>query len=132
VSVGANQFNVGGDGRIEFVLASDGESARHVELVTMTAYYHTKHQLGVGHTLPIGESWLQESACNHLLVSVPYPWGPDLEELDFSGELIRFLWLLPITEAEKNLRLAYGLEALEQRFDDAAIRYWDPERQSVA
>ena len=29
-------------------------------------------------------------------------------------------------------RLDHGLEALEQRFDDAAIEYWDPARASVA
>ncbi len=40
----------------------------------MTAYYHAGplHQrLDVGRTVNIGEPWLDRSACDHLLVSVP-------------------------------------------------------------
>jgi hypothetical protein len=44
-----------------------------------TVYYHRPGRLGLGHTLPIGEPWLPESACDHWLVSLPYPFGPDLQ-----------------------------------------------------
>jgi len=42
------------------------------------------------------------------------------------------IWLLPITEAERDFKAEHGPEALEQRFDDAAIDYWEPARASVA
>jgi hypothetical protein len=87
---------------------------------------------GIGHTVPIGEPWVPRSTCDHLLVSLPYPFGPDLELCDWDGDHARLLWLLPITEAERDIKAEHGLEALEQRFDDAAIKYWDPARSSVA
>jgi suppressor of fused protein SUFU len=41
------------------------------------------------------------------------------------------LWLLPITQAERDFKVAHGLEALEQRFDNSALEYWDICRKSV-
>jgi len=43
----------------------------------------------------------------------------------------RILWLLPITETERDFKAQHGLEALEQRFDDASRQYSDPQRASV-
>jgi hypothetical protein len=39
--------------------------------------------------------------------------------------------LLPITQPERDFKPANGLEALEARFDDAALEYWDTRRASV-
>ena len=41
------------------------------------------------------------------------------------------LWLLPVTAAERDFKAANGLEALEERFDDAELEYWDTRRASV-
>src|SRR5919106_2061901 len=79
----------------------------------------------------IGAPWLDDSACDHLLVSVPYPYGPDLEVCAWQRGHARLLWLLPITEAERDYRATNGLEALEARFDEHAIEFWDPRRPSV-
>ena len=43
----------------------------------------------------------------------------------------RILWLLPITEAERDFKAANGLEALEQRLEAARIDFWDPARPST-
>ncbi len=65
------------------------------------------------------------------MVSLPYPFGPKLEWLE-SGEVrTRVLWLLPITSAERAFLTSDGVNALEQKFDDAAIEYWDIDRPSV-
>jgi hypothetical protein len=119
---------------LEFVLLAPHRSDVHVETVTMVGYYHAsggEDRLDLGHTVPIGRPWLRGSACDHLLVSLPYPWGPELELCDWAQGHIRVLWLLPITAAEKAFRHEHGLEALEQRFDDAAISPADPNRRSV-
>ena len=42
-----------------------------------------------------------------------------------------FLWLLPITEAERDLKASSGLEALESRFDEVDLEYWRVDRASV-
>ncbi|MFR9775236.1 suppressor of fused domain protein [Micromonospora sp. MS34] len=119
---------------LEFVLYAAEPSDRHVETVTMTAYYHAaggRQALDLGHTVPIGQPWLPRSRCDHLLVSLPYLWEPDLEVCAFPEGHIRVLWLLPITKAEKVFRREHGLEALEQRLEDAGIDPTDPARASV-
>ncbi|GID98619.1 hypothetical protein Adi01nite_80310 [Amorphoplanes digitatis] len=120
---------------LEFVLAAPTtDDAIHVETLTMVAYYHASsgdYVLDHGHTVPIGRPWLPGSRCDHLLVSLPYPWGPELENCDVPGGHVRVLWLLPITAAEKRFRHSHGLEALEQRFEDAGIIPADPYRGTV-
>jgi hypothetical protein len=119
------------DRRLEFLIAAPEQDLRHVELATMTAWYHSRHGLGTGHTLPIGEPWLRGSSCESFLVSLPYPFGPDLEICHFPGGHIHFLWLLPITAAEREFKMKEGVEALEQRFESSALEYWVPDRASV-
>lgn len=119
------------DHMLEFLIVAPAPDLRQVELLTMAAYYHRTQGLGVGHTLPIGEPWLEGSACDCLLVSRPYPFGPDLEVCRLGKEYLHFLWLLPITSAERAFKVEHGLEALEQRFEECGLEYWKPERDSV-
>jgi hypothetical protein len=119
---------------LEFVLHAPRADDRHVETLTMAAYYHATggdYTLGLGHTVPIGRPWIPGSMCDHLLVSLPYPWEPELETCIFPDGRIRVLWLLPITEQEKIFRHSHDLEALEQRLEAAAIIPTDPRRPSV-
>lgn len=120
---------------VEFVMSSPTQDDRIVELLTINAFYHAgppTQRLDLGHTVPIGEPWLPGSTCDHLLVSLPYPYGSDLEVSEWVGGHARHLWLLPITEAERAFKVEQGVEALEQAFDEAAIIPTDPLRPSVA
>jgi hypothetical protein len=119
------------DPRLEFLIAAPESDQRHVELVTLAAWYHGKRGLGVGHTLPIGEPWLPGSACEYFLVSLLYPFGPELEVCNFADWHLHVLWLLPITAAERAFKVREGAEALEQRFDAGALEYWVPGRASA-
>ena len=104
---------------------------RAVELLAMTVFYHRGGKLGLGHTLPLGEPWMEGSMCDHFLVSLPYPFGPDLEIVHVGDRHVEFLWLLPITEAERDLKVADGLETLESRFEEVGLHYWEIDRTSV-
>jgi hypothetical protein len=116
---------------LEFLVTTSRPEKDCVELLTMVAYYHRTEGLGLGHTFPLGYSWLGGN-CIHMLVSLPYPFGPDLEVCCLGeGGHVRFLWLLPITEAEKRFRHEHGLEALEQRFDEAKLDFAFEHRESV-
>lgn len=119
------------DPRLEFVLVAPARDARHTELATMAAWYHQQERLGLGHTFPIGEPWLPGSACTFMLVSLPYPFGPDLETCRLPDGEVRVLWLLPITAAEKQCKASAGLEALEQRFDAYGLEYWRADQPSA-
>jgi hypothetical protein len=117
--------------RLEFLISALHSDLRHVELLFMTAWYHRHEHLNWGHTLPLGEAWLPGSKCDHFLVSLPYPFGPKLEECEVSGMRVRVLWLLPITAAEREFNAQHGLDALEQKFEDAGLDYWSESRDSV-
>jgi len=116
----------------EFFLLSPDSQDIHCETLTMTAFYHAgemEQRLGLGHTVPIGRPWCPGSMCDHLLVSLPYPFGPALEECTVRGGHVQVLWLLPITESERDFKAEHGLEALEERFEEAELEYWNPTRK---
>ena len=119
---------------LEFVLAANAHDRRYVEIATILAYYHCgppEQRLDHGHTTWLGEPWVKRSPLTHMLISLPYPYGPELEIYEHSGGHTRILWALPITEDEKSFRHEHGLEALESRFDEHGIDYANPRRRSV-
>lgn len=120
---------------LEFVMLAPEADARLLELLTLAAFFHAgpeAQRLDVGHTVPIGEPWLPGSSCAHLLVSLQYTFGPEFEWAEWEGGHARHLWLLPITEAERQFKVEFGQDALEQRLEDAAVVPTDPRRRSVA
>jgi hypothetical protein len=132
VSVGPGFPDGSEDSHVEFVTVAAEPSERHVELLAMTAHYHrTGERLGLGHTFPIGEPWVTGSTLDHMLVSLPYPFGPKLELLAVDGHRVQILWLLPITTSELEYKKVSGLEALEKLFDAAPLEYWNSNRQPV-
>lgn len=119
---------------LEFAIITPTDTARALELLAMTAYYHAgpaSQRLGVGHTVPIGEPWLRDSACDHLLVSLPYIFGEQFEMCRWKDGHARLLWLLPITTAERDFKVEHGLEALEQRLESEGVDYTNPARRAV-
>jgi hypothetical protein len=124
----------GDDSPIELHLFSPQQSDELVELLTAVAHYHrTGHRLGLGHTANFGRPWLPTSPCEYGLISLPYLDGPSLEEckISQSSEVVRCLWLIPITKKEREYKITYGLESLEQKFEEANFNYADPNRSSV-
>ncbi|MGW2015626.1 suppressor of fused domain protein [Streptomyces sp. NPDC001927] len=125
----------GDDRGLEFVMTAPVSDPRFADLLAMVVSYHrdpADRPLDLGHSLPIGEPWLPGSACTHLLVSLPYLHGPDLEHCPLpDGTAARFLWLLPVTDSEIAYRREHGTEALERLFDEAAINPVDPHRAPV-
>jgi hypothetical protein len=129
-SIGAWEVGSGAR-RVEFAYLSEVAAPRIVELLAMLTYYHSKHSLAMGHSLPLGEPWLEGSTCDQLLISLPYPLGPDFEHCEVEGIRYQLLWALPITAAEREFKKAHGLDALEQRLEETGAEYWDPARKSA-
>lgn len=130
VSSGASVSRDGADGS-EFVLVTPFKTLRAVELLAMVVYFHGVQELSVGDTVSVGEPWLPGSTCGHLLVSSPYLLADDLWTLPLPGRDVHFRWVIPITTKERAYAAERGLEALEQRFEQTGLEYWDPHRQSV-
>lgn len=100
------------------------------ELLAAVAHYHrTERPLGLGHTVDFGVGWLRGSRCSRGLVSLPYPDGPKLEWME--NPRVRFLWLIPITPAEREFKREHGLEELERRFERRQADLLNPKRPSV-
>jgi hypothetical protein len=119
---------------VEFVAVARSEAAAVMTHLGMTAYFHAgppENRLDVGHTGSIGEGWVDGSPLDAYLISLPYLWGPKLEQCDLPDRRIRVLWEIPIYEAERRFRGTHGLEALEQLFEAGPFDYLDPFRPSV-
>ena len=119
--------------RHEFFLISMKEHVQNVETLTMLANFHAdeRYRLDVGSVVSIGSPWMPGSKCDHLLISVPYPYGPKLEWMRLPHVCVRFLWALPITSREAAFAELNGYEALEEKFDTAKLNYLDVSRASV-
>jgi hypothetical protein len=121
----------GSDTPIEFLLMTERQTGRGVELLTMVVHYHLSQPLGLGHMLAIGEPWLPGASCDGFLVSLPYPFGPSFQRAPLGEGEAHLYWLLPITAAERRFAKAHGVEALEAEFERAQVGYWVPDRRSV-
>jgi hypothetical protein len=102
--------------------------------LALTAYYHAgppQNRRGVGHRVPIGEGWVEGSALDVVLVSLPYLWGPKLEHCELPDRHVQVLWLIPISQAEQAFAREHGVNALEQRLEETKFDYLDPFRTSV-
>ena len=120
--------------KVELHLFSAEKNDSLVELLTVVAHYHrTGEKLGLGHTVNFGRGWLDGSECGHGLVSLPYLDGPKVENLDLGTDegLLRCYWLVPIHQKELDFKKTCGLEALEQKLEEASFDYLDQYRSSV-
>ncbi|MGB3437193.1 MAG: suppressor of fused domain protein [Actinophytocola sp.] len=101
--------------------------------MTMVAHLHADpaHRLATGSTINIGRPWMDDAIAGHLLVSLPYPYGPKLEHCDADDTPVQVLWLVPITAAEAGYRRDQGLEALEQLLEADGVDMLDPRRPSL-
>jgi hypothetical protein len=127
-AVGANGHGT------EFVLTAGEPEAAHVESVAMAAAQHCgtpAGRLDRGSVVPLGRPWLPDSACDRLLVTLPYPYGPNFEFVRWKRNTIRLLWLLPITPAEGAFIAVDGVEAFEARLEGMSVSFTDPTRPSV-
>lgn len=100
----------------------------------MAANFHAdaRYRLRAGSIVNIGQSWMEGSSADRLLVSLPYPYGPTLEICELRERHVRFLWLVPITMAEANLVRSQGLEALERLLEQSHVNVLSPKRRSLA
>jgi hypothetical protein len=119
--------------RHEFFIIALEDERQHLEILSMLASFHAdeRYRLDVGSVVNIGSPWIPGSKCDHLLISIPYPYGPTLEWLKLPDICVRFLWTLPITQREAAFVELNGWEALEQKFDAAKVDYINPTRPSI-
>jgi Suppressor of fused protein (SUFU) len=123
----------GGEG-VEFVLSAREPDIAHAATLASVAARHCstpQQRLDRGSVVPLGKPWTPGSTCDRLLVTLPYPYGPDFEWCRWRRNSARLLWLMPITPEEAAYVAEYGVDALERRFEESQVHFADPERPSV-
>ncbi|MFJ5561561.1 suppressor of fused domain protein [Streptomyces sp. NPDC093250] len=132
VTVGSSVHGSADDG-IEFFLMSPVAADIHSETLAMVSHYHSfeAHQLGVGSVINIGRPWMPDSRMDHLLVSLPYPYGPELEWAPTEAGGARFLWLLPIHKSEADFIKRETLDEFESMLDAEGVNVLDPNRNPI-
>lgn len=117
---------------LEIFILSPVQTEAHIELLTAIAHYHqTAVRLRLGDTVDFGRPWLPGSHCAFGLISLPYPFGPKLENASILGKTVGVLWLLPITAEERSFKATSGLDALEELFEAQGVDCLDQFRTSV-
>jgi len=117
---------------IELHVLSSVQDAGLIELLAATVYYHQNTALlGLNHTVNFGQPWQDSSTCTHGFISLPYLDGPKLENLELDNKLVKFYWLIPVTEQEVEFKMQNGVEALENKFEESNFNYLAPDRSSV-
>ena len=119
------------DHLIELHVFSQKKDIELVELLTVTASFHRNDTpLDLHHSVYIGQPWQDNSLCDHAFLSLPYLDGDELEIFNFDENHLHNLWLLPITEEERDYKMEYGWNALEELFEAKELNYLDPNRVS--
>jgi len=119
---------------VEFVLSASEPADRHIEVLALAAYYYAgpaSQRLKLGDTVPIGGPWMNGGALDHELVSLPYAYGPSFEHYKWRNGHGRLLSLIPISAAERDYKIAHGVEALERLFELRHVDFTDPLRESA-
>ncbi|MGQ0625900.1 MAG: suppressor of fused domain protein [Sporichthyaceae bacterium] len=122
----------------EFILAARAADVAHLDSLAAVALAHCATpdtRLDRGSVVPLWRPWLPGSACDRLLVTLPYPYGPELEYCRWRTSAAQFsarvLWLMPITEAEAACVALDGVDGLEARFEAVGVNFADPARPSA-
>ncbi len=122
----------------EFVLAAREPDPIHVQSLAAAAIAHCgtpAGRLDRGSVVTLAGPWLPGSECDRLLVTLPYPYGPELEYCRWrvrgQAQAARVLWLMPITAAEAVYVATDSVEALEARFEQLGVNFADPGRPSA-
>lgn len=100
--------------------------------VSVLAYFHlTGESLGLHHTVNFGQPVYAKGELDHGYLSLPYYDGEAFEWQCIDKRHVRHLWLMPISQAEREYKRSHDAEALEQLFERERLDYANPSRKSV-
>lgn len=133
ISVGAWRLSAANQAAAEYMMLASEQDDALVDWISAAILRHRSAgaPLDLGAVVPLGQAWRPHSDCDRLMVTLPYPYGPALEDVPVTGITLRVRWLLPIDPAEEAVLRAQGIEALEQRLEQARVDFLDPLRDSV-
>lgn len=115
---------------IELFLLSPRQAPELVELLYIIAHFHLiSEELDAEHTVNFGRPWLPLSLCDHGILSTME--GAKVQWADIDNQRVHFLWLIPITKSEREFKVEFGADALDELFAEKEVDCVDPLRQSA-
>lgn len=117
---------------IELITYSKNLDKSRVELLTLNASFHRNSEpLNLHHTVVVGQLTDFDTTCDHGFISLPYIEGEELEIINLNGREIHCYWFIPITEKERDYKIEFGCDALEDLFEEKQFDYLDEQRRSL-
>ena len=115
--------STGASRRVELIFYCAETSAKYADTLRLLAHFphDQKTWIGASHTIPNGNPpslmWGSASLDTFLLLPPIVKKDQDLqEELILDGDGVEFLWVVPLTTAECNLKLEQGIDAILDLF----------------
>lgn len=116
----------------EFHLLSLDENNGCIDILKALAYYYnTISPVNLWDTINFGIELTPNSKCTFGLISLPYLFGPNLEDFVVDNGIVKCYWIIPITESEVVFKKKNGIEALESNFENAQFDFLDTNRKAV-
>jgi len=124
--------------RVELIFYCDELKEEYINTLRWLAHFphDTKSWLGYSHTLPNGNPpapFGGSGELDTLLLMPPIVVNDQSlpEKLQFEGEPVSFLWLVPLSKGECNLKLKKGFDAILDLFEQHRHPHvFDPHRKS--
>jgi hypothetical protein len=109
--------------RAEYVFYSARKDPRYIDMLTLLVVFPfvDKTFVSMGHTVGLSEA-INDSGSLNAVVLLKTLFRGHAEVFDavrVAGDAVNFLWVVPITESERQYKQVHGLDALLDVFTDA-------------
>lgn len=120
--------------RVELI-ASAPTAQEAVENIVATSAFcisKTRWLSHPGEVFPdVVKMYYPKTALPHVLLAHPWPWGRDLELIDFGTRIVTWLMVVPISEGEYQFAIKSGSGELVAKLREAGIESSDVKRRPV-
>lgn len=118
---------------VEIVTACASVTPSVDNLVASCVFERIKNGVNISYGSIIKDIIIQyniSATLKHVTFVAPFLWD-NLNKLEVEGKSIYCLMMLPISDAEMNYLVKYGIDALEELFSESQIDIYDINRPSV-
>ncbi len=136
-TIGLSDFSIGYENnekplRVELVGASDFECFPNVLSTCAFNIINSKFECHPGAIYKdVVNMYLPNSSMKHILFISPFLWEDKLKIVNFEKKQVAWLMIIPISEEEKSYADKFGVENLEDIYEEKQINVFDLERNSI-
>jgi len=119
--------------RAELFIYADLETNSLIELLTALVVYPFENQtfLWTRQTI-LGKSPVTDhSKMTSVYITSPYFEEESFHSLHINDHHIQMLWIVPIYESEREYKIKYGWQALEELFEEKELDIWSLQRDPL-